>query len=229
MKRILWIAISALGLMTPLNAPAAPRASAVQPGAQIRTPVGTCTLNFVFQEASGTKYIGTAGHCGGVGKVARTPSPDRELGTIVFSENKAAPGIDFALIRIDPARYSEVQPAVRMFGGPTGTIDPKNANPGDLVYITGYGLGFGQTEATRHRAGFLVRSSEHEYVANMVAVMGDSGGPVLHGRTGQALGVVSRFNVPASTDIGPSMARILERLQESGYPSIQLVTAPSEF
>ena len=226
MRRFPLAAMAALILALPANAPAAPPSMPIQPGAQVTTPAGSCTLNFVFQESSGTKYIGTAGHCGTVGQVARTPSPRRDIGPIVWSQNQAAPGIDFALIRIDPARYSEVEPSVRMYGGPTGSTDEADTNTGDMLYVTGYGIGFGSTEVTRHRFGVLVRDDDNEYVADMVAVQGDSGGPVLHGRTGAALGTISRFNLPSSTDIGPTVSRILERLRANGYPTLFLVTAP---
>lgn len=229
MRRFPLIALAALALASPAPAPAAPRDTPIQPGAQVTTPGGSCTLNFVFTESNGTRYIGTAGHCGEVGQVARTVSPRRDIGPIVFSENRAAPGIDFALIRIDPSRYDEIEPAVRFFGGPTGVTDADDTDPGDLLAITGYGLVVGSTPATRHRTGALLRDDDHEYVADMVAVNGDSGGPVLHLETGRALGTVSRFNVPVSTDIGPTTARILERLRTNGFPSISLVTASYEF
>jgi hypothetical protein len=225
MRRTLPIALAALAFALPANAPAAPRVTAIQPGAQVSTPVGNCTLNYVFQEADGTKYIGTAGHCAHTGQVARTLSPNREIGPVVWRENSAAPGIDFALIRIDPARYAEVEPAVRMYGGPTGVTSASETQIGDLLEVTGYGIVFGAAETTRHRVGILLSDSDHEYVADMIAVNGDSGGPVLHSRTGKALGVVSRYNLPSSTDIGPTVGRILQKLRAAGYPSITLVTA----
>jgi hypothetical protein len=226
MRRFQTAAMAALFLALPGSAPAAPRTTAIQPGAQVTTPVGSCTLNFIFEDSSGTKYVGTAGHCGKVGDVARTPSPIRDIGPIVFSENAAAPKVDFALIRIDPARYPEVEPGVRNFGGPVGATTAAQTNPGDVLWVTGYGLGFSATATTRNRAGTLIRDDDDEYVADMVAVNGDSGGPVLHAGTGRALGTVSRYNLPTSTDIGPTMVNILERLRASGYPSISLVTAP---
>lgn len=226
MRRLLPIALTILALAPPSGAAAAPRSTAIQPGAQVRTPAGNCTLNFVFQESDGTKYVGTAGHCGSEGQVARSASPNREIGPIVWSENRDAPGVDFALIKIDPSRYGEVEPAVRMFGGPTGVTAPADTGNGDLLAITGYGVGVGMSEATRHRAGVLMTDSRDEYVANMPALPGDSGGPVLHLETGKALGVVSRFNtnLPPSTDIGPTVQRILERLRTT-FPSIVLVEA----
>lgn len=227
MRRSILIALAMCTLAPPANVAAAPRTLPIQPGAQVATPRGTCTLNFVFREANGTTYIGTAGHCGREGQVARTLHPNREIGPIVFSEERPAPGIDFALIRIDPARYGEVEPAMRLFGGPVGLTNPRRTEPGDLLAISGYGVGAGSFEATRHRFGSLLGDDENQYLANMAAVPGDSGGPVLHFRTGEALGVISRFNldVPASTDIGPTVQRILERLR-SDRPTISLVTAP---
>ncbi|MEA2932229.1 MAG: hypothetical protein QOI56_1014, partial [Actinomycetota bacterium] len=35
----------------------------VRPGAVVLTPVGQCTLNFLWRGSDGRSYIGTAGHC----------------------------------------------------------------------------------------------------------------------------------------------------------------------
>src|SRR6267378_6503611 len=35
----------------------------VRPGAIVRSDVGQCTLNFLFEGSDGSRYIGTAGHC----------------------------------------------------------------------------------------------------------------------------------------------------------------------
>lgn len=222
----LTIALAATALMLPLGgAHAAPAVTAIQPGANVVIGSNSCTLNFVFETAT-KKYIGTAGHCGTVGKIAKSSSPSKDIGPIVYSENSGAPGIDFALIEIDSSRWSEIQPAVRTYGGPVGATTPSETDVGDVVLVTGYGLGFSLTPTTRDRAGVLVQDNANEYVTNMVAVNGDSGGPVLHSKTGKALGTVSRYNLPLSTDIGPTVERILAKLRNNGYPSLQLVTAP---
>ncbi|HEV2075557.1 MAG TPA: hypothetical protein VGR10_04915, partial [Thermoleophilaceae bacterium] len=39
------------------------RCRGVRPGAVVETPVGFCTLNFLFRDGDGDRYIGTAGHC----------------------------------------------------------------------------------------------------------------------------------------------------------------------
>lgn len=225
MMRRFGIALAATIFLLPAGADAAPPVTKIQPGAQVSTPIGSCTLNFVFTTPT-KRYIGTAGHCGNVGQVARTSSPNQEIGPIVFSENQGAPGIDFALIEIDPSRWGEIEPGVRTYGGPTGVTTSSETSAGDVLLVTGYGVGFGATAITRDRFGVLISDNPNEYTADMIAVQGDSGGPVLHSQTGKALGVVSRFNLPLSTDRGPTVERILAKLRSNGFPNIQISTAP---
>lgn len=222
----LSIALAASALLLPVGgAHAAPAVTAIQPGANVVIGPNSCTLNFVF-ETTTKKYIGTAGHCGNVGQIAKSSSPTKDIGPIVYSENSGAPGIDFALIEIDPVRWSEIQPSVRSYGGPVGATNAAETSTGDIVLVTGYGVGFSLTSTTRDRSGVLISDNANEYVTDMVAVNGDSGGPVLHSKTGKALGTVSRYNLPLSTDIGPTVERILAKLRNNGYASLQLVTAP---
>src|SRR3954466_3472509 len=45
-----------------------PAASApIHPGVQVFTDGAQCTANFVYQDASGTVYLGQAAHCSGTG------------------------------------------------------------------------------------------------------------------------------------------------------------------
>lgn len=220
------VALLALLLAAPSGgASAAPAVTSIQPGAEVIIGANGCTMNFVFRDASEKLYIGTAGHCGNVGQRARTRSPNREFGTVVYSENQEAPGIDFALIRIDHPLYGEVQPAVRDYGGPVGYTTETETETLDMLLLTGYGLGFGETDLTRPRIGFLITDDRDEYVADMISVNGDSGGPVLHADTGKALGTISRFNIPISTDIGPTVEAILKRVRNAGVIDLTLVTA----
>jgi hypothetical protein len=224
MKRLTVAAFAAMLLPTLGIADAAPAQTEIQPGARVSSSAGSCTLNFVFQGSSAT-FIGTAGHCAKDGERMRTHS-GKEFGTVVWRENQSAPGIDFALIRVDSNFVSQVQPSVRTFGGPLGFTNASETNTGDLLFVTGYGLGFGSLAVTRDRGGILLSDDANEYRADLVAVQGDSGGPLVHVRTGKALGVISRFNLPFSTDIGPTMDAILRRLRGSGFPNLELVTAP---
>src|SRR5258706_5995255 len=89
----------------------------VRPGAIVRSDVGQCTLNFLFQGSDGKRYIGTAGHCvlgassigggdagetswaPGTGPVARDSGGNRigEFAYAILQDPK-----DFSLIRLDP-------------------------------------------------------------------------------------------------------------------------------
>lgn len=220
---ILAIVVSPAAL--PASSALADALAAIQPGNSIETPVGYCTLNFAFRDATGRFFMGTAGHCvEGTGDRIRTDGAS--WGTVV-SDLDETTGTDFALIRVDADKQGLVVPAVRHWGGPTGVSDYTTTNRGDVVAFYGYGMGFEVHETVRARQGLLWSDSPNEYSTDMPAVWGDSGGPVLHKETGEALGVISQFNLPFSTDIGPSVARILQDLRAGGFAGIDLVTAPA--
>jgi hypothetical protein len=63
-------------------------------------------------------------------------------------------------------------------------------------------------------------------MADMPAVNGDSGAPLLHDKTGYALGIISRYGirVPPSTDIGPLVDWALREVRRSGFPDVVLAT-----
>ncbi len=194
----------------------------IQPGSEVETPVGFCTLNFVFRKPStGELFIGTAGHCV-EGTNGRVKTEGVAWGTVVLDVDADT---DFALIRIDSNRYSSVRPAVRHWGGPVGSTVASETQIGSQVVFFGYGMGFGSAETSRPRQGVLIGDSPDDYTADTLAVFGDSGGPLLHKPTGKALGIISSFNVPISTDAGPTMQHILGALAARGW-NLQLQTAP---
>ena len=231
--RRLGIALTALAMLPAPAASGAHGVSPVQPGAPVLVrhaggASSSCTLNFIFETTSpARKYIGTAGHCAEkVGDIARTVTPDRELGKVVYREYQSAPGVDFALIEIDATRHAEIVPGVRSFGGPTGATSHTETQAGDLLGITGYGIVFGSFAQTRDRYGVLVSDNANEYAADMLAVNGDSGAPVIHLATGKGLGIVGSWGFPFTTDVGPTLSRILTKVRNNGFPTLQLVTAP---
>ncbi|MGH3851851.1 MAG: hypothetical protein ACRDRT_19575, partial [Pseudonocardiaceae bacterium] len=111
--------------------------SGVRPGAAVRTPLGICTLNFLWRGSDGANYVGTAGHCllegGEEAEVAFEPGtgpvvlegraqPDgsyRQIGRFAYAVSDQQS--DFALIRLDPG--VDADPAVCFFGGPIGVDD----------------------------------------------------------------------------------------------------------
>lgn len=214
---VLLLALALLPAVSALEIDANTR---IQPGTQVSTSAGLCTLNFVFKDAANT-YIGTAGHCAeGTGGRAST-SGLGSWGTIVVDIDTA---VDFALIRVDAAKLSLVRADVQHWGGPTGIATPADAGAGDLLALYGYGMGFDVSEPTRAKQGVLLSHTSTSYVADTWAVFGDSGGPVLHKDTGLAVGIVSQFNLPVSTDVGPTVPAILNALSARGY-SVTLQTA----
>jgi hypothetical protein len=218
-------ALLVLGLLLPLPGMAAepPPTTVLQPGAQVQTPLGSCTLNFVFTDAQHT-YLGTAGHCARVNDRVSTPGAG-PWGTVVFDDDGTA---DFALIRVDAAKLGLVSAAVRQWGGPTGVATPATASTGNPVALYGFGLGFSATQATRPREGVLYSNNGVEYRAQTLAVNGDSGAPLLDLEDGRAVGIISRFDfftLPPTTDRGPTVQFLLGRLASAGY-EVELQTAP---
>lgn len=208
----------------PLAGHASPAETSIQPGAILRSSVGQCTMNFVFEDSSGGLFVGTAGHCSQ--KVGdRMRSADGEFGSVVWRESSSS--MDFSLVRIDGDKTGQVSPAVRFWGGPVGSTASSETGAGDALLLYGYGVGFATTSATRPREGVLWSDSSSDYVADTGAVNGDSGGPIIHEPTGKALGIVSRFNLTSlvpSTDIGPTVESILAVLSANGF-NLTLKTA----
>jgi len=222
MLRPFLVCALVLALVPPVAADEPDANTYLQPGTEVNTPLGGCTLNFVFKDAQNT-YIGTAGHCvSGTGGRVSTPGHG-QWGTVVVDIDGAT---DFALIRVDAAKLSAVRADVQHWGGPTGIITAAETATGDVLAIYGYGIGFSTTEPTRAKQGVLLSDSANQYVADTWAVWGDSGGPVLHKDTGKALGIISSYNFPVSTDIGPTVPHILQQLAQRGY-HVQLQTAAS--
>lgn len=203
----------------------------IRPGSSMN---GFCTYNWVFTDAAGTAYIGTAGHCTDtVGELVALGDTDPEtdsIGVVVFDSDETMGAdtlVDFALIRLNADRVAEAHPAMLGWDGPKGWVAAGEANAGDIVGLHGYGTVLGDREATRDRSGVLLDADEREYRADMPAVPGDSGSPLIHVASGKALGIISRFNtgdIPPTTDIGPTMPFILSELEKAGF-MVELATA----
>ena len=208
--------------------------SPLRPGAAFTADGLDCTFNFVFFEpgtaATAPKaYIGTAAHCTKkVGQYVETPALGR-VGRVVFDSDKSKDdeilSLDFSLIRIDPEVVGKTNPAVLGWEGPTRVVKTDELELGDRINIYGYGLVVGWVEQSRPRYGYLMSHDGKEYKANMPAVNGDSGGPLIHDETGAALGIVSRygFSPPPSTDEGPLMPWIMRELHAAGF-EVRLAT-----
>lgn len=196
----------------------------LRPGASLG---GYCTFNWLFSAPTGAAYIGTAAHCTELGERVALGGGD-EVGSVVFDSDTsqgADTALDFSLIRLDETAVPEAHPQMLGFDGPTGVSATPAA--GDLVALHGYGTVFGDQDETRGRMGALMAIDEKEYRANMPAVWGDSGAPILHVATGEALGIVSRFGIEPplpTTDVGPRVTWILAELHRAGF-RVELATA----
>ena len=123
-----------------------PPLGAVSAGGCMVHPHG-CTMNFVFADGSGNRYIGTAGHCvngGGdvIMQVATRVDPTgltfatlAKIGRVAKKVN-AGIGADFALVRVDPG-----WPVI---SGVAGAYGPTGVFCGDPLGqpVTHYGHGY---------------------------------------------------------------------------------------
>ena len=229
--------IFALVAALPLSLPAAadpepvrpafgPLSSPIRPGSSM----GGCTYNYIYYERVYPTvevpnpvpdvFIGTAGHCTDE-PGQRTSLPGvGEIGTVVYDSDVVDSGVDFSLIQLDPELVAQTNPQMRGFEGPKGVATPAMLALGDRVDVYGYGMVVGEVEQTRPRFGLLTDWTETEYVADMPAVNGDSGAPLLHDESGYALGIISRYGlgqVPPSTDVGPLITWALQEVRGAGF------------
>lgn len=198
----------------------------IRPGAAMD---GGCTFNWLFTDRNGTAYIGTAAHCTNLLERIRERDTQTMVGTVVFDSDDtegADPQVDFSLIQLDDNAVELAHPAMFGWEAPTGVADPGSLMIGDAVAFYGHGTYLGDQEETRARAGVLMEVSDREYRSNMPAVWGDSGSPVVHFQTGEALGIISRFGLDdglPTTDVGPLVVWILEELEKAGF-EVELAT-----
>lgn len=215
----------------------------IQPGAPILGFVDrasqACTLNFVYEDAEGTLYIGAAGHCTGPEGVRVAHPVLGSFGTVVFHHvhNPGTPqlgtptegpqALDFSLIEIDEDKHAYVDPSVRGWGGPTGVAE--EVEQGSLVHLYGHAGVAKATEPTRQRSGiyeYAIEEGAYEgwYVAAHPTYGGDSGGAILTG-DGRALGTMNTVAATAGgTQAGPTIALVLDHLAET-FGELSLVTA----
>lgn len=214
-----------LATVTLFGLPAAANAATkLQPGAYHETSVGACTLNFVY-DGGGKTYLGTAAHCvKSVGQAVRDENGD-VFGRVALVGNEDSAKGDYALIKVDAEDVDRVSPRVKGIpNAPTGVTRPKQTAAGDLIGLSGYGLGFGATQPTREwRSGVLGFDDADEYTLTAPLIYGDSGGPLVHLASGRALGIVSRLCLGVCTDEGPTVQGILSKAAARGL-SLKLRT-----
>lgn len=210
----------------------------IQPGEQVTTPEGLCTLNFAFDgvgSAAGKVYIGTAAHCftalGQEASIAGLPS----FGHVVYLGDYAGintgtfengiPGAqaDFSLIEVGSAYTSWVRGEVKGHPGlPTALLPHANANVGARLDFSGYGTGWeGNSILRESRSGVLVLKSAEKWNGVAPITPGDSGGPVLYA-TGEAVGTATDLSALGAGGVWLDVA--IAQATQYGFP-IQLRTA----
>jgi hypothetical protein len=205
-------------------APAAHAQSKIQPGAMLQTEAGQCTLNFVYDGIgvnAGRTFIGTAAHCGDkVGQEAQDID-GKAFGAFAFIGNADDTAFDYAFIEVAPEHVSRVDPAMKGHPEyPAGVTTPEETEAGDMIQMSGYGLGFGETQPTQEGRQTVLQSDDAEiFTLSGPSVNGDSGGPFVHIGTGKALGLVSQYGFGyAATDVGPTIAGVLAKAAKAGFP-----------
>lgn len=213
--------VSAIAAAAPAQA-----AGPLHPGDLHETTVGFCTLNFVY-DGGGSTYFGTADHCiERVGDPVFDSDGDR-IGQVAFTGNDDVSETDFAFIRVDAGRLPDVRASVRGHPAyPTGVTSASETSTGDLLQISGHGIGFDLTQPTREqRRAVLTFDDAEVWGAAGPLINGDSGGPIVHIRTGKALGMESRLCIGICTDEGPTVQGIIAKASAAGFP-VALRTAP---
>ncbi len=248
------------GLLAGVAAVGAPSAMAatgpIHPGVQTFTNGAQCTANFIFKDGTST-YIGQAAHCSGTGAATDTngcTAGSLPIGTPVTVTGASRPGTmtynswlamqavgetdanacaynDLALVKLDPADVSKVDPSVPGFGGPTGL---GGAAVGGTVYSYGNSsLRLGVTQLSP-KQGLVVQIAGGGWSRTVYTVTpgipGDSGSGFLNA-TGQAIGVLSTVAVlplPLSNGVG-DLSRELAYASTHGVPGVALVNGTAPF
>ena len=222
--RLLLVAVLALAGMGLVPSAATAVTDPIQPGDFMETSTGSCTLNFVYAGQGGKAgsgvYLGTAAHC--VGDVGQDVSTiDGEVfGDVAFIGDPEETATDFALVEVRPAFLSRVSPAMK--GSPqfpTGVTTPEETEAGDLLQLSGYGVGFDLLPVTQEeRVAVLVDDDAETWQAVGPLTYGDSGGPLVHIPTGKALGSEMGLCLGVCTDEGPTVQGILAKARADGFP-----------
>lgn len=241
---------------------AAPRWAAaatarIHPGIQLFTKGSQCTSNFVFYDAK-NRYIGQAAHCASKGLQNETNgcrTATWPVGTKIEIPGASRPGIlaysswsmmqhlhitsdnlcygnDFALIRIDPADWSKVNPTIPHWGGPS-KLGTKLATLA-RTYTYGNSELRGGLQLLSPHSGFSTGDEfggwTHGFYTIPPGIFGDSGSAVL-GPNGEAIGVLSTLSaIPPLQQNASDLAKDLAFLKaHTSLKTLQLATGTTKF
>ena len=219
MKRVLAV----LGLAAATLLPATPASAAggyIQPGDYMEAGDSACTTNFVYDGAGGKVYLGTAAHCvSSVGQDVKDIN-GTVWGDVALIGDENSTAADYAFIEVRSAHVSRVRAWVKGYPSypSTGYTTPTDTTRGDLIQISGYGLGFGFTSVTQEkRLASHMGDSTSIHTLSGPLIFGDSGGPLVHVKTGKALGIVSRLCTGPCTETGPTVQGLLGLAAARGF------------
>jgi hypothetical protein len=202
--------------------PAGAAGEPIQPGVEIVTGGSGCTLNFIYDGVgaqAGKVYGGTAAHCvQSVGQTSQLGTGET-FGTVALIGDENVSELDYAFIEISPALHSRVDAAMKGHPSyPTGVTTAAETAVGDLVQLSGYGLGFGFTQPTQERRVGVVSYDDAELHTTVAPlIFGDSGGPLVHVPTGKAWGIVSRLCIGVCEEEGPTVEGLLAKAAARGF------------
>lgn len=249
---------------TPPRSWSSPEDALVQPGVLIDIGSTGCTLGFVVTSAVNASVYGlSAGHCfDEVGDAVRVDGAGGPfVGRVAFFEDHSQ-YIDWGLVRIDADKLNRTSPAVRGLGGPSDVADVSGYDRTDRLCMRGSSaFSLPRTwmgshwdrrcgtfasyipsnaswdvcdPADRNCKAFGMPEGLNWYTWYGPAAWGDSGAPVVDAEAGEAVGILTRFNVGAGvrahadgTTLGPTLASILDRAAERGW-HLRLATADDQ-
>lgn len=239
----------------------APESTAtIHPGVETFTEGAQCTSDFVFTDGTNV-YIGQAAHCAGTGGDSNTngcTSPTLPVGTPVTISGASEPGVmvysswatmqsdgetdanacaynDLALVQVNPADVTDVNPTIPVWGGPDG-LDTTGTTAGESVYSYGNSI---------LRAGLTLLSPKeglsegdtgngwsHTVLTVTSGIPGDSGSAFLDAN-GNALGILSTLGVGVPGGVTNNAGDLALELQymhaHSSFTNVELVPGTSAF
>ena len=254
-------ALAGAGTATAEPAWAPADSATVHPGVQTYTDGAQCTANFIFFDASNNVYIGQSAHCSSTSAANETNGCEANSlpngtqvevdgasrpGTMVYnswnamkaaneSNEGACWGNDFALVKLDPADASKVNPSIPFWGGPNGIAD--TTAPGETVLSYGNSsLRLGATALSPKEGKSLGNEGNNEGWTHPVytvtpGIPGDSGSAFING-DGQAFGALSILEAlprPASNGVA-DLSRALGYMRaHSSLTDVQMANGTEPF